>query len=63
MERLKRMAEAAFTGPRAKLVERVEGPISRRTPLTPETIRSLVGALFLLFSARRVYRAVRAGLR
>lgn len=63
MERIKRMTQAAHYGSRAKLAERVERPIAKRTPLSPDTLRSLVGALFLFFSARRVFRALRAGLR
>ena len=63
MERLKRMSQAALTGPRGKLVEKVERPIARRTPLSRDAVRSVVGAVFLLLSARHVYRALRAGLR
>jgi hypothetical protein len=63
VERLKRMSQTALTGPRGKLVEKVEAPIARRTPLSRHTIRSLIGAVFLFLSVLRVYRAIRAGLR
>lgn len=63
MNRLKRMTDAAFYGSRAKLAQKVEGPIERVTPLRRDTIRSLFGALFLFWSSRRVVRALRAGLR
>ncbi len=57
------MTQAAHYGARGKIADRIEEPLARRTPLSRETLRSLVGGLFLLFSARRVYRALRAGLR
>jgi len=60
---LQRMTHGAFYGSRAKLAEKVEGPLTRRTPLTAERFRSLFGALFLFWSTRRVVRAIRAGLR
>lgn len=62
MKRLRRMAEAAHYGTRGKLAERIEKPLAKRTPLSRETLRSLSGALFLFWSARRVFRALRAGL-
>jgi len=57
------MTHAAVYGSRGKLAKKVEGPIAERTPLSRDTVRSLFGALFLFWSARRVYRALRAGLR
>ena len=60
---LKRMTDGAFYGSRAKLAEKVEGPITKRTPLSAEWFRSLLGALFLFWSTRRVVRALRAGFR
>ena len=63
MERLKRMTEAAHYGSRATLAEKVERPAAKHTGIPEETLRSLVGALFLFWSARRVFRALRAGLR
>jgi hypothetical protein len=60
---LHRLTQGAYYGSRAKLAERVEGPVTRRTPLTTERFRSLFGALFLFWSTRRVVRALRAGFR
>ena len=57
------MTHAAVYGYRARLVDRLQEPISRRTPLSADSVRSLFGALFLFWSARRIVRALRAGLR
>jgi hypothetical protein len=56
------MTHAAVYGPRGRLVERIEKPLSRWTPWSSDTIRAAFGALFLYWSARRVVRALRAGL-
>jgi len=63
VNRFKRMTHAAVYGRRGALVEKVERPLARRTPFSPESVRSLFGALFLFWSARRIVRALRAGLR
>ena len=63
MGRLTRMTHAAHYGSRAKLAEKVERPLANHTPLSLDTLRSLVGALFLFWSTRRVVRALRAGFR
>lgn len=63
MNRLRRMAQAAHYGSRAKLADPIEQRVARHTPLSRDTLRSVVGGLFLFWSARRVYRALRAGLR
>lgn len=57
------MTHAAVYGPRGKLAKRAERPLTRRTPLSRDRIRSLFGALFLFWSLRRVVRALRAGIR
>jgi len=57
------MTHAAVYGARGDLAKRVERPLSRRTPLSRESVRSLFGALFLFWSARRIVRALRAGFR
>jgi len=56
------MTHASVYGPRGKLVEKAEAPLSKRAPFSAETIRSFFGALFLFWSVRRVLRALRAGL-
>ena len=63
MERLKRMTHAAHYGTRATIAEKVERPVAKHTRVSEEMLRSLFGALFLFWSARRVFRAVRAALR
>jgi hypothetical protein len=63
VNRLKRMTHAAVYGPRGDLAKRIEKPLASKTPLSRESIRSVFGALFLYWSARRVVRALRAGLR
>ena len=57
------MTHAAVYGSRAKLVDKIQEPIARRTPWSADAIRSAFGALFLYWSARRLVRALRAGLR
>jgi len=59
----KRMAHGAVYGSRAPIVDRVQGPIARRLPLSEDDVRALFGALFLFWSVRRIVRAVRAGMR
>ena len=63
MNRLQRMTHAAHYGTKAKLADKVERPLAKRVPLSLDTLRALVGGLFLVLSARRVFRAVRAGFR
>lgn len=63
MNRLKRMTHAAVYGTRGELAKKLERPLAKRTPLSRDQIRSLVGGLFLFWSARRVFRALRAALR
>jgi hypothetical protein len=63
MERVKRITHAAVYGTRGNLAKKLERPLARRTPLSRDAIRSLVGAFFLFTAVRRVVRAVRAGLR
>lgn len=60
---VKRATHAAVYGTRGKLVDRVQEPLSRRIPLSADAVRSLFGVLFLFWSARRIVRALRAGLR
>ena len=63
MERLKRMTQAAHYGSRARHAEKIERPIAQRTRFSLDTLRSIVGGIFLALAARRVFRALRAGLR
>ena len=63
VSRIGKMTRAAHYGTRADLAERLERPVAKHTPLSLDTLRSLVGAIFLFWSTRRVVRALRAGLR
>ena len=57
------MADAAVSAYRGSIVDRVKEPISRRTPLSADDVRALIGVLFLFWSVRRIVRALRAGSR
>ena len=57
------MTHAAVYGIRGDLAKKAERPLAERTPFSRESIRTVVGAVFLFLSARRVVRALRAGLR
>ena len=51
--------EAGLSGWRAKVADALERPVSRRTPLTGQQIRAILGALFFLKSALYVVRSIR----
>ncbi len=57
----KRMTQAAVSLPASKVLDRFDRTIARRTPLSTDAIRSLVGAVFLAMAVRRLLRALRAG--
>jgi hypothetical protein len=59
----RRMIQAPLAGWRGTLAERVARPVARRTQLSADTVRSAVGAVFLLLALRTVLRTLRAGLR
>lgn len=50
---------AGLRGWRAKVGEAVAAPASRRTPLDPDQVRALVGALFFVLSLTYVVGTVR----
>ncbi len=54
---------AAVYGWSGKVVDRGQERISRHTPLSADTVRSLFGLLLLFSSLRRIVRVARAGLR
>ncbi|HWG57022.1 MAG TPA: hypothetical protein VNT58_10920 [Gaiellaceae bacterium] len=60
---LTRMLDGAFYGSRASIVDKLGRPITRHTPLSHRTLQRAFAALFLFWSSRRVFRALRAGLR
>lgn len=63
MGALRRLTHAPLTGTKEKLTAKAEGPVTDRTPLDADTFRSLIGAVLLFLSGRRIFRAVRAALR
>lgn len=59
----KQLTRAPLSGWRGKVVEKLERPLARRTPLSVDAIRTAAGAIFLLLALRTVVRAVRAAAR
>ena len=57
------MLHGAVYGSRGKMVDRIQKPLARRTPLSADDVRAFFGAVFLFFAVRRVVRALRGGLR
>jgi hypothetical protein len=62
------MGKAGLTGVRAKVAERVSGPVAARTGLSEDQVEAVIGALFLALAVvqfvrlmRRVARAGREG--
>ena len=55
--------EAGLVGWRERLADRIEKPITRRTPLDGHQLRAILGALFFLKSAWYVTRAVHRAIR
>jgi hypothetical protein len=51
--------EAGLVGWRERFAERIERPVSKRTPLNGRQIRAILGAFFFLKSAWYVVRALR----
>ena len=51
--------EAGLTGWRAKLADVVEKPLAKRTPLTIQQVRRILGAFFIVKSALYLGRTAR----
>ena len=51
--------EAGLVGWRQRFAEKIEKPISKRTPLNARQIRAILGAAFFVKSAVYVLRAIR----
>lgn len=58
-----RTLEAGLVGWRERFVERIEKPVTKRTPLNGKQLRAIVGALFFVKSALYVGRAVRRAIK
>jgi hypothetical protein len=55
--------EAGLVGWRERFAQKIEKPVSKRTPLTVKQIRAILGALFFIKSALYVGRVVRRAIR
>ena len=55
--------EAGLVGWRERFAQKIEKPVSKRTPLTVQQIRAILGALFFIKSALYVGRVVRRAIR
>ena len=51
--------EAGLVGWRERLAQKLEKPVSKRTPLTKRQVRAILGALFFAKSAIYVARSLR----
>ncbi len=54
--------EAGLVGWRERLARKIEKPVSKRTPLTVQQVRALLGALFFVKSALYVGRSIRRAI-
>jgi hypothetical protein len=54
--------EAGLVGWRGRFAQKIEKPVSKRTPLTTKQIRAILGALFFVSSTLYVGRAVRQAI-
>jgi hypothetical protein len=55
--------EAGLVGWRERFAEKIEKPVTKRTPLDGRQLRAILGALFFLKSAWYVARAIRRAIR
>jgi len=55
--------EAGLVGWRERFAQKIEKPVSKRTPLTGRQVREILGALFFLKSALYVGRSIRRAIR
>jgi hypothetical protein len=51
--------QAGLVGWRERLADRIEKPVSKRTPLSAKQVRAILGALFFVKSAIYVGRSIR----
>lgn len=55
--------EAGLVGWRERFAERIEKPVTKRTPLNGKQLRAILGALFFVNSALYVGRVVRRAIK
>ncbi|HEU6445497.1 MAG TPA: hypothetical protein VFL61_10610 [Gaiellaceae bacterium] len=55
--------QAGLVGWRGRLADRIEKPVSKRTPLSAKQVRAILGALFFVKSAIYVGRSIRRAMK
>jgi hypothetical protein len=55
--------EAGLVGWRGRLAQKIEKPVSKRTPLTKQQVRAILGALFFVKSALYVGLVIRRAVK
>jgi hypothetical protein len=55
--------EAGLVGWRERFAEKIEKPVTKRTPLNGKQLRAILGALFFVNSALYVGRAISRAIR
>ena len=55
--------EAGLVGWRERFAQKIEKPVSKRTPLDGKQIRAILGAIFFVKSAFYVGRVIRRAIR
>ncbi len=55
--------EAGLVGWRERLAQKIEKPVSKRTPLTVKQVRAILGALFFVKSSLYVGRSIRRAIK
>jgi hypothetical protein len=55
--------EAGLIGWRERFARKIDKPVAKRTPLTVQQVRALLGALFFVKSALYVGRSIRRAIR
>lgn len=55
--------EAGLVGWRERFAQKVEKPVSKRTPLTVQQVRAMLGAIFFVKSALYVGRSIRRAIK
>jgi hypothetical protein len=55
--------EAGLVGWRERLAQKIDKPVAKRTPLTVQQVRAILGALFFVKSALYVGRSIRRAIK
>jgi hypothetical protein len=62
MNPAKRVGHAGLQGWRAKVADAVAGPLSKRTPLDEDQVRTLIGGVFFALSVMYVIKTLRSAV-